>query len=40
MLGDNEFGGPLPFVSDDEGTPFTVVIVPVDEKLFVKPEYK
>jgi hypothetical protein len=29
MLGDNEFGGSLPFVSDDAGTPFTVVVIPV-----------
>jgi hypothetical protein len=35
MLGGNEFGGPLPQVSDDAGTPFSVVLIPVDEKLFV-----
>jgi hypothetical protein len=28
-LGDNEFAGSLPFVSDDAGTPFTVVVIPV-----------
>lgn len=39
-LGGNEFGSPLPFVSDDAGTPFAVVLIPVDEKLFVKPERK
>jgi len=36
MLGGNEFGGPLPQVSDDAGTPFAVVLIPVDEKLFVR----
>src|SRR5262249_30170816 len=36
MLGGNEFGGPLPQVSDDAGTPFSVVLIPVDEKLFVR----
>jgi len=40
MLGGHEFGSPLPFVSDDAGTPFAVVLIPVDEKLFVKPERK
>jgi len=29
MLGGNPFGGPLPFVNDDEGTPFTVIVVRV-----------
>jgi hypothetical protein len=28
-LGGNQFGGASPFVSDDEGTPFTVVVIPV-----------
>lgn len=37
MLGGNEFGSPLPQVSDDAGTPFTVVLVPVDDKLAIKP---
>jgi hypothetical protein len=36
MLGGNEFGGPLPQVSDDAGTPFSVVLIPVDDRLFVK----
>ena len=36
MLGGNEFGGPLPQVTDDAGTPFTVVVIPVDPQLFVK----
>jgi len=30
MLGGNEFGGTLPFVSDDAGTQFTVTVIPVD----------
>jgi hypothetical protein len=29
MLGGNEFGGPAPAVTDDGGTPFTVVVIPV-----------
>jgi hypothetical protein len=33
MLGGNEFGGTLPFVSDDAGTPFTVTVIPVDDEL-------
>jgi hypothetical protein len=36
MLGGNEFGHVLPQVSDDAGTPFTVVLVPVAESLAVK----
>ena len=36
MLGDNEFGKPLPGVSDDAGTPFAVVVIPVDDRLAVK----
>jgi hypothetical protein len=36
MLGDNEFGQPLPIVTDDAGTPFTVVVIPVDDKLAIK----
>jgi hypothetical protein len=35
MLGDNEFGGPLPQVSDDAGTPFSVVVLPVDPSLAI-----
>ncbi|HKF43915.1 MAG TPA: hypothetical protein VKG01_12495 [Thermoanaerobaculia bacterium] len=34
MVGGNEFGSPFPQVSDDAGTPFTVVVIPVDERLF------
>jgi hypothetical protein len=36
MLGDNEFGKPLPLVTDDAGTPFTVVVIPVDDRLAIK----
>lgn len=36
MLGNNEFGSPLPQLSDDAGTPFAVVVIPVDEKLAMK----
>jgi hypothetical protein len=35
MVGGNPFGSPLPQVTDDAGTPFSVVVVPVDEKLAV-----
>jgi hypothetical protein len=40
MLGGNEFGSNLPSVSDDGGTPFTVVVIPVDHKLAVKAQPK
>jgi len=36
MVGGNEFGSLLPQVTDDAGTPFTVVVIPVDDKLAVK----
>jgi len=36
MLGANEFGAPLPQVTDDAGTPFAVVVIPVDDKLAIK----
>ena len=36
MLGGNESGSPLPQVTDDSGTPFTVVVIPVDHKLAIK----
>jgi len=35
MLGNNPFGGPFPQLSDDAGTPFAVVVVPVDGALAV-----
>jgi hypothetical protein len=36
MLGGNEPGGPLPQVTDDAGTPFAVIVIPVDDKLAIK----
>jgi hypothetical protein len=35
MVGGNAFGSPLPQVSDDAGTPFSVVVIPVDDKLAI-----
>src|SRR5215831_5842158 len=35
MVGGNAFGSPLPQVSDDGGTPFAVVVIPVDHNLAV-----
>ena len=40
MVGGNEFGSLLPQVSDDAGTPFTVVVIPVDDRLAVKARAK
>jgi len=40
MVGGDAFGAPVPQVSDDAGTPFSVVVVPVDHNLFVKAEAK
>ena len=37
MLGDNPFGGPSPQLSDDAGTPFSVVVIPVDPALAIAP---
>ena len=39
-LGGNTFGSPLPQVTDDAGTPFTVVVIPVDDNLAVKADLK
>jgi hypothetical protein len=36
VVGGNDFGSPLPQVTDDEGTPFTVVVIPVDHDLAIK----
>jgi hypothetical protein len=36
MVGGNAFGTPLPQVTDDGGTPFAVVVIPVDDKLAIK----
>lgn len=35
-LGSNEPGSPLPQVTDDAGTPFTVIVIPVDDRLAIK----
>lgn len=40
MVGGNAFGAPLPQLSDDAGTPFSVVVIPVDHNLFVKAAVK
>ena len=40
MLGGNPFGSPLPQLTDDAGTPFSVVVIPVDDKLAVGREMK
>ncbi len=40
MVGGNSFGSPLPQLSDDAGTPFSVVVIPVDDKLAVGSEMK
>jgi len=36
MLGGNQFGSHLPGVSDDAGTPFAVVVIPVDDNMAIK----
>lgn len=36
LLGDNDVAKPLPFVSNDGGTPFAVIVIPVDDKLAIK----
>ena len=36
MIGNNDPGSHLPAVGDDAGTPFAILVIPVDEKLFVK----
>ena len=40
MVGRNPFGSPLPQLTDDAGTPFAVVVIPVDDKLAVAGEMK
>jgi len=37
MVGSFAFGSPLPQLSDDTGTPFAVVVIPVDDKLAISP---
>jgi hypothetical protein len=36
MLGNNEFGSVLPQLSDDAGTPFAVVVIPVEDGRAIK----
>jgi hypothetical protein len=36
MIGGNAPGSHLPTVSDDSGTPFAVIVIPVDDKLAIK----
>jgi len=36
MLGGNAFGSALPQVTDDAGTPFTVIVIPVEHASAVK----
>lgn len=40
QVGGNPFGSPLPQLSDDAGTPFSVVVIPVDDKLAVGGDMK
>ena len=40
MVGGNPFGSPLPQLTDDSGTPFSVVVIPVDDKLAVTGDTK
>jgi len=40
MVGGNTFGSPLPQLTDDAGTAFAVVVIPVDDKLALKAEVK
>src|SRR5262245_49056196 len=35
-VGDNEFASSMPAVTDDAGTPFTVVVIPVDDRMAIK----
>jgi len=35
MVGGNTFGSPLPQLTDDAGTPFSVVVIPVDDALAI-----
>lgn len=36
MLGGNPFGSDLPAVTEDDRTPFAVIVIPVDDKLAIK----
>ena len=35
MVGGNAFGSPMPQLTDDAGTPFSVVVIPVDDALAI-----
>jgi hypothetical protein len=35
-VGGTHFGSTLPQISDDAGTPFAVVVIPVDEEQFIR----
>jgi hypothetical protein len=39
-MGGNPFGSPTPQVTDDAGTPFAVVVIPVDDGLAIKAAQK
>ena len=36
LLGNNAFGGPYPFLSDDTGTPFAVTVIPIDHDAAIR----
>jgi hypothetical protein len=40
MVGGNPFGTPLPQLTDDAGTPFAVVVIPLDPTLAIKARAK
>jgi hypothetical protein len=40
MLGSPEFGRGVPLVTDDAGTPFALIVIPVEDRLAVKAQIK
>ena len=38
LLGNNAFDGPLPFVASDAGTPFTLIVIPLEKGVAVGAE--
>jgi hypothetical protein len=40
IAGDVQFGSPLPQLSDDAGTPFAVVVIPVDDRLAIRSQQR
>jgi len=40
MVGGNPFGSPLPQLTDDAETPFSVVVIPVDDQLAIGGDMK